>query len=120
MCSSDLSRPNDCVKVSYCEMNSWMEFHVEDNGPGIPEADCQKIFEKNWQARSSASSGNGLGLFIAKGIIEAHGGMIRARSEVGKGSEFVFSIPNRKRSTEEVSAISFPRREEDSARAKGA
>ena len=70
-----------------------VEFAVIDNGPGIPEADLSHVFDRFWQAKATAKLGTGLGLAIAKGIIEAHGGSIGVRSQVGKGSEFYFTIP---------------------------
>lgn len=67
---------------------------VQDHGKGIPEEDIPLIFEKFYQSRATRGhSGIGLGLAIAKHIVEAHGGKIHAQSRVGKGSVFYFSIP---------------------------
>jgi signal transduction histidine kinase len=81
------------VRVT-CERDAGrLVFLVEDNGPGIPAQNLRQIFERNWQAPATATCGNGLGLFIAKGIVEAHRGHIWAESEVGHGSRFRFTVP---------------------------
>ncbi len=69
-------------------------FSVTDTGRGI-EADHQaKVFDRYWQtSRGARARGSGLGLSIAKGIVEAHGGRIWVESDLGKGSVFAFSIP---------------------------
>lgn len=72
-----------------------IEFSVTDTGPGIPEGDLAHVFDRFWQARKTAHLGTGLGLAIAKGIVEAHGGQIRVTSAVGRGTEFVFTLPLR-------------------------
>jgi signal transduction histidine kinase len=71
-----------------------VEFSVADTGPGLHPADIEKVFDRYWQARESAGhGGSGLGLSIAKGIVEAHGGKIWVESELGKGCRFCFTIP---------------------------
>jgi signal transduction histidine kinase len=66
---------------------------VEDTGPGIPPEHLEHVFDRFWQARSTRRAGAGLGLAIARGVVEAHGGRITARSEVGKGTTFEFTLP---------------------------
>ncbi|MGH7573538.1 MAG: ATP-binding protein [Longimicrobiales bacterium] len=66
---------------------------VEDSGPGIPEAKREHIFERFWKGESGDRRGAGLGLSIAKGIIDAHGGRIWAESKNGGGSRFTFTLP---------------------------
>lgn len=66
---------------------------VRDSGPGVSPDDVPRLFERYWQAPRLLRAGSGLGLFIAKGIIEAHGGEIGVKSEIGKGSEFWFTVP---------------------------
>jgi signal transduction histidine kinase len=69
---------------------------VPDTGPGIPEADQQRVFEEFQQVDSSPArkkGGTGLGLAIAKRIIEMHGGRISVESSPGKGSTFTFTVP---------------------------
>lgn len=67
---------------------------VSDSGPGIPEAQRARIFERHWQAGGQdARQGSGLGLYIAQGIIAAHGGRIEVQSVSGQGSTFAFTLP---------------------------
>ena len=71
---------------------------VSDTGPGISEADRENIFEEFRQAEGSIGQrkgGTGLGLAIAKRIVELHGGKIWVESEVGKGSTFSFTLPEK-------------------------
>jgi signal transduction histidine kinase len=65
----------------------------EDTGPGIAGDDLPHVFDRFWQARSTRRAGAGLGLAIAKGIVEAHGGTISADSMPGEGSTFAFTLP---------------------------
>lgn len=66
---------------------------VSDTGPGIPADDLAHVFDRFWQADRTRRFGTGLGLVIAKGIVESHGGRIWAESAVGQGSCFTFSLP---------------------------
>ena len=66
---------------------------VSDTGPGIPETLLDAVFERFWQASDNDRRGLGLGLYIAKNIVEAHGGRIWAESRPGEGSEFHFTLP---------------------------
>jgi signal transduction histidine kinase len=70
-----------------------VRFSVTDTGPGISESDRHRIFEPYWQAPATAHLGSGLGLSIAKHIVEQHGGRIWVESAPGAGSTFVFTIP---------------------------
>jgi signal transduction histidine kinase len=72
---------------------SFVELTVQDNGRGIASADLPFIFDHYWQATEKTHQGSGLGLVIAKQIIEAHGGEIRIESEPGRGSSFTFTVP---------------------------
>ena len=75
-----------------------LEVEVQDSGVGIPPDKLPKIFEKFYQVDNSAqprSAGSGLGLAIAREIVEAHGGTITAESEVGKGTTFCVTLPER-------------------------
>ena len=67
---------------------------ISDNGPGIPPAESANIFDRYWQVRRSDQEGSGLGLFIAKGIIEAHGGRIWTEPHTGPGATFIFALPS--------------------------
>jgi PAS domain S-box-containing protein len=70
-----------------------VEFRVEDTGPGIPPQLLPHVFERFWQAHESSRAGAGLGLAIAKEIVEAHGGHISVESTPGQGTIFRFTIP---------------------------
>lgn len=85
------------VKVGLVESSSGPEkealLFVEDNGPGIESANLPHIFERFY--KSSDSGGMGLGLSIAKYLIESHGGKIWAESEAGQGAKISFTLPAR-------------------------
>jgi signal transduction histidine kinase len=68
-------------------------FQVDDTGPGIAPESIEHLFDRFWQARRTDRRGVGLGLAIAKGIVEAHGGQLRVQSRVGEGSTFSFTVP---------------------------
>jgi signal transduction histidine kinase len=72
-----------------------VRFSVTNSGSGIAPEELPHVFERFWQARKTARMGAGLGLTIAQGIVEAHGGKIRAESELGRGSTFSFTLPLR-------------------------
>lgn len=69
-----------------------IEFSVTDTGPGISEEQLPHIFKRYWQSRRTERHGAGLGLPIAKGIVEAHDGSIRAESGPGKGATLTFTL----------------------------
>jgi signal transduction histidine kinase len=76
--------------------NNWVELSVTDTGEGIPADDLPNIFERFYRvdkSRARATGGSGLGLTIAKRLVEAHGGKLEVQSELGKGSRFSFTIP---------------------------
>jgi signal transduction histidine kinase len=66
---------------------------VVDQGPGIPHEQLDRLFDAYWQSRRTGREGAGLGLFISRGIVEAHGGRIWAESRPGEGSAFRFTLP---------------------------
>ena len=68
--------------------------HIADTGIGIPEEDLPRVFERFYKGdKARAGGGTGMGLAIAKHVIQAHGGSIWVRSEEGEGSTFAFSLP---------------------------
>ena len=76
--------------------DGFVEVEITDTGVGIPASDLMDIFERFYRvdkSRTRATGGNGLGLTISKRLVEAHGGSISVKSEVGKGSRFRFTLP---------------------------
>ncbi len=70
---------------------------VQDDGPGIPAEALDRVFERFYRvdkARSRDQGGTGLGLSIVKHIVQAHGGEVWAKSELGKGAAFFFTLPD--------------------------
>jgi signal transduction histidine kinase len=70
-----------------------LHFRVTDAGPGIPAADIGSIFDRFWKGRSSSHKGTGLGLYIARKLVEAHGGRIWAESTPDHGTAVHFTLP---------------------------
>lgn len=86
----------DSIAVAGREQDNRVEVSVADTGEGIPAEDLPNIFERFYRvdkSRSKATGGYGLGLTIAKRLVEAHGGRVEAQSELGKGSNFTFTLP---------------------------
>jgi len=83
------------VRVSAARNDGFTRFEVHDEGPGIPPEQLAHLFDRYWRAPSARRTvGSGLGLFIAKGLVEAHGGQIWAESAMGRGSTFCFTVPS--------------------------
>ncbi|HEU0298395.1 MAG TPA: hybrid sensor histidine kinase/response regulator [Longimicrobium sp.] len=81
------------VEVRCVLEDGFVRVSVADTGPGISGEQLANVFDRFWQARSTRRAGAGLGLAIAKGIVEAHGGGITVRSEPGQGATFTFTLP---------------------------
>jgi len=78
----------------HCErVGESLEFCVADTGEGIPAAMLEAIFERFWQVGKNDRRGLGLGLYISRCIVEAHGGNIRAESSPGQGTRMHFTLP---------------------------
>ena len=119
--TEDYSLDGDYIKLQHCFLNlltnaihysgedttitirirqrgSNIETQVIDQGIGIPAADIPHIFERFYRvdrARSRHTGGTGLGLSIVASIIEAHGGEIKVKSELNKGSKFIVTLPQK-------------------------
>ena len=85
--------PGGRVWIEVEPMGDEVRVAVSDTGPGIPAEQLPHIFGQFWQGNRTDRRGIGLGLAIAKGIVEAHGGRIWVESQVGEGSRFIFTLP---------------------------
>jgi len=85
--------PEGVVTVLLETRTSDVRIAVRDTGPGVNPVDTSRVFERYWQAPRLLRAGSGLGLYIAKGIVDAHGGGIGLLNEPGQGSEFWFTLP---------------------------
>ncbi len=81
------------ITVRAVPLQHEIAFSVSDTGGGIAATDLPRLFDRFWQAERSARIGTGLGLFIAKGIVDAHGGKIWIDSELGEGTTVFFTLP---------------------------
>ena len=84
------------IDYGYEIKNGFIQFYVKDTGIGIPQAMCEKIFERFIQTEQTSTKnyeGAGLGLAISKGLVELLEGKIWIESEIGKGSTFFFTLP---------------------------
>jgi len=90
------TQPGGSVEISLRRDEKFAILQVSDTGIGIPEEDQETVFRRFYRtaaARARGESGVGLGLAIARSIVEAHGGRIEVRSAVGKGSHFTIFLP---------------------------
>ena len=71
----------------------WVSVGVHDQGEGIPQSDLPKVFTKFFRRSVGRPTGSGLGLWISRGLVESHGGELRAESKEGQGSTFRFTLP---------------------------
>ncbi len=81
------------IELALDNRRTHAEISVRDNGPGVPANATEQIFERFSQLKLRDRRGLGLGLFIAKWIVEAHQGRIWVTSEPGRGSTFTFTVP---------------------------
>jgi signal transduction histidine kinase len=85
------------VRVEAQATGEGIRFSVVDNGPGIRAEELPHIFDRYWQARRNRAGSAGLGLSIARGIVEAHGGRLWVESALQIGSRFFFTLPEARR-----------------------
>lgn len=81
------------IRVRCERVGGAFEFCVDDTGEGIPAAMLEAVFERFWQVGKNDRRGLGLGLYISRCIVEAHGGNIRAESSPGQGTRMFFTLP---------------------------
>lgn len=88
------STPGTPVYIDTAPCDDMVRIAVTDQGPGIPPAALPKLFERYYRVPGAPhTEGIGLGLYITKRLVEAHGGHIRAESELNRGSTFSFTLP---------------------------
>ena len=88
------SAPATPITINAQRRDAVVEISVADQGEGIPPDDLPQIFDRFYRTRRGRTAeGIGLGLYITRRLVEAHGGHIRVESEVGKGSTFSFTLP---------------------------
>jgi signal transduction histidine kinase len=90
------SPPGSRIVAAVALQEGWVDISVSDEGPGIPRAEQDRVFEPFRRGRTAAHSaipGTGLGLFVARRIVEAHRGSLQVRSRPGRGSTFTVCLP---------------------------
>ncbi|HEV3473532.1 MAG TPA: GAF domain-containing protein [Actinomycetota bacterium] len=95
--ATKFSEPDAPIRVTVAPEKAAVKVSVQDEGPGISEADQKRLFQRFTRLETSGNRrpGSGLGLYLSRSIVEAHGGEIWVDSVVGKGSTFSFRIPRR-------------------------
>jgi light-regulated signal transduction histidine kinase (bacteriophytochrome) len=95
-----MDKPEGCIKIGCTEENGCWKFSVSDNGPGIEEQHFERIFKifQTLQPKDQVES-TGVGLTIAKKIVELYGGRIWLTSKVGQGTTFFFTLPRQPAAT---------------------
>jgi signal transduction histidine kinase len=81
------------ITITASRKDAFVLHEIRDTGIGIPEDKIEKIFEEFYQVESGKHGGTGLGLAITKRLVEEHGGKIWAKSRLGEGSTFYFTLP---------------------------
>ena len=92
----EYSNQNGIIKISYRSLSIYTEIMIEDNGKGIDAKDLKNIFERFYKGEDSASESVGIGLSLAKKIIENDNGYISVESSLGKGTRFVIRYMKRR------------------------
>lgn len=87
------SPPTEPLEIEAYQEQQAVILAVKDRGPGLPEADLDRIFTKFFRLDPSGVGGTGLGLSIVKGIVEAHNGRVQAQNRPGGGAVFLLALP---------------------------
>lgn len=87
------------IRIRAAHAGTFCQVSISDTGVGIPEGELTEIFERFRQLNPSDHTGLGLGLYISRWIVEAHGGRIWAESQVGAGTTFHFTLPEERRTS---------------------
>jgi signal transduction histidine kinase len=87
------TEPGGRVTISAHRVDGAVRFAITDSGPGIADEHLPHVFDRYWRVRGRTREGTGLGLWIVKGLVEAHGGHVMVDTTVGVGSTFSFTIP---------------------------
>lgn len=91
--AAKFSTPETTIKVHLRLVKSYLSLVVEDKGKGIPKEDLQRVFEDFYRGQDLVGEGMGLGLYLAKNIIEKHHGFIKLSSQVNKGTKVEIFLP---------------------------
>jgi two-component system OmpR family sensor kinase len=90
------TRPGDTVEVRAFEDGAFVAIEVADTGPGIPQEELSRVWEELYRGQGARGiPGSGLGLALARAIVERHGGHVMLRSRAGQGTVFTLRLPVR-------------------------
>jgi two-component system sensor histidine kinase KdpD len=81
------------IQIAAALEGQHLTISITDGGPGIPPTELERIFDKFYRLPGTATGGTGLGLSICRGLVEAHGGTLKAENAPGGGARFVIRLP---------------------------
>jgi two-component system sensor histidine kinase KdpD len=89
------SSPGEPITIAAEQKDGFVAFHISDKGPGIDQSEIHQVFDRFYRGKGQLYRipGTGMGLSIAKAIVEANGGTIEVSSQKGQGSTFTFHLP---------------------------
>jgi len=100
-CKHRTAGPEHLIRLWGEKAGDWVRLNISDNGPGIPSADQERVFEPFYRRQESEAKGSGIGLAIVKRMVEGLGGTITLESNPGEGTTFHLSLPEMKTITTE-------------------